>query len=207
MLTAGEQLRQRRLELKLTFTQLGMMTKIPVDLLRALEKNRFEVLPDLPFLKGMVRNYALSLNLDPVKIGAALRRDYRQAKTRPLAVPQPLDRKPLSRWLEQPITLYLAGILLFVGLVGWFLWRAYQPPRLVIERPKDGQTAVSPVAIKGKTDREAAISVNGKVINLNPDGSFETNWTAAEGEQRLVFRAVSRRQKLNEKTITVIIIK
>lgn len=208
MLSAGEMLFRRRLEAKLTFTQVSELTKIPLTSLKALEKNQFDDLPTYPFLKGMVQNYAKALNLDPVKVVAAFKRDYdrRQKKIVPVALSQSVGPSSLARWLEKPQTLFLAGIILLVSLVGWSLWRVYQPPRLVIETPVDGQTAISPVEVKGKTDRDATLTLNGKTINLEPDGSFAAEFSTEPGAIELTLRASSRRQKTSEKKITVIII-
>ncbi len=208
MLSAGEMLFGRRLELKLTFTSLSQITKIPLTSLKALEKSQFDDLPAYPFLKGMVRNYAQVLNLDPVKVVAVFKRDYdrRQKKSTPLVLTKSLGPTPLIRFLETPQILFLAGVALLAVVVSWSLWRVYQPPRLTVEMPVNGQTAISPVEIKGKTDRDASLSLNGKTLNLKPDGSFETTFAAEPGTAELTFRAVSRRQKASEAKITVIII-
>jgi len=208
MLTAGEMLFDRRLEEKLTFTQVSELTKIPLTSLKALEKNQFDELPAYPFLKGMVQNYAKALNLDPVKVVAAFKRDFdrRQKKINPVILNKSLGPTPLTRWLEKPQTLFLAGIILLAGLVGWSLWRVYQPPRLTVEAPVDGQTAISPVEVKGKTDRDASLSLNGITTNLESDGSFTTQFSAEPGTVELTLRSVSRRQKTSEVKITVTII-
>ncbi|OGD57995.1 hypothetical protein A3I57_00520 [Candidatus Beckwithbacteria bacterium RIFCSPLOWO2_02_FULL_47_23] len=208
MLTVGEILRERRLELKLTFTNLSELTKIPLNSLKALEKNQFDDLPEFPFLKGMVQNYAKALNLDPAPVVAVFKRDYdqRQNQPAPINLNKSLGSEPLVEWLQRPLTLFLGGLILLAGLVAWSLWRVYQPPRLVIESPIDGQTAISPVAVAGKTDRDASLSLNDKTINLEPDGSFETTFADGPGSYELVFKSTSRRQKTNETKITVIII-
>ena len=208
MLTAGEVLRQKRLDLKLTFTQVSEVTKIPLKLLKALEKSQFDDLPAYPFLKGVVQNYAKELNLDPAKIVAVFKRDYdrQRQKVMPVVLAQSLGQAPLTSWLAKPLTLFLGGVILLVALVGWSLLRVYQPPRLVVDSPQNDQTAISPVAIIGKTDRDAGLSLNGKIINLNTDGSFETTFAADPGTYELVFQSTSRRQRTTELTRKIIII-
>ena len=207
MLTVGEILRQRRLELKLTFTNLSELTKIPQDTLKALEKNQFDELPEFPFLKGMVQNYAKALNLDPAPVVAVFKRDYDQRqKPTPFNLNKSPSQTPLIDWLQRPLTLFLGGIILLGALVGWSLWRVYQPPHLVVDSPIDGQTAISPVEISGKTDRDASLSLNGKTLNLETDGSFATTFADSPGSYELVLKSTSRRQKTNETKITVIII-
>lgn len=207
MLTAGERLKQKRLESSLTFTQVSQLTRIPAGTLRALEKNRFHGLPGYPFLKGMIQNYAKVLGLDPVKIVAAFKRDYDQARPDPAAAPpRPIGPGRLESWSETPWLPGLAGAVLFAVLVGWSLWRVYQPPRLAVESPRDGQTAVSPVTVTGLTDRDASLTLNGETVNLEPDGRFRLEYPADPGKLQLVFRAASRRQKVNEQTINLTVI-
>lgn len=208
MLTVGEILREQRLKLKLTFTNLSESTKIPFTSLKALEKNQFDDLPEFPFLKGMVQNYAKALNLDPVKVVAVFKRDYDRRRKLPASIDlnKSLGSPPLVEWLQRPLILFLGGIVFLSALVAWSLVRVYQPPRLVIDSPVNGQTAINPVTVAGKTDRDASLSLNGKTLNLNPDGSFETTFADDPGTYELVFKSTSRRQKTNETKITVIII-
>ncbi len=208
MLTVGEVLRNQRLELKLTFTNLSELTKIPQATLKALEKNQFNDLPGFPFLKGMVQNYAKALNLDPAPVVAVFKRDYDQRQIQPAAISlnKSVGPMPLFEWLQRPLVLFLGGVILLAGLVGWSLMRVYQPPRLVIDSPADGQTAISPVTVAGKTDRDASLSLNDKTINLAPDGSFATIFTDDPGAYELVFKATSRRQRTAEVSRKIIII-
>lgn len=204
MLTAGEMLNQQRVRLKLTFTQLSESTKIPQVTLKALEKNNFSFLPGFTFLQGMVQNYAKALSLDPAPIIAALRRDYdRSQKKSTPALAKPVDRSPLLLWLEKPAVLFLAGLILLTGIVGWSLWRIYQPPRLIIDSPQSGQTVISPIQISGRADRDASLTLNDGRVNLEPDGNFRLEYPSQPGELRLIFKARSRRQK--ENTITLVV--
>ena len=81
-----------------------------------------------------------------------------------------------------------------------------QPPRLAISVPKDGQSVVNPVTVVGKTDRDASLSLNDKTINLEPDGRFVTTVEVSRGNDELVFRATSRRQRVNEIKLRVTVI-
>lgn len=207
MQSAGEMLARQRLDKKLTYTQVSQLTKIPVGVLKNLEKSRFASLPDYAFLKGMVRNYAQALGLDADRTVAVFKRDYDQKQTsQPLIGRRSVEPGRFSRLLEKPQTLFLTGVVLALVLIFWALWRAYQPPRLIINAPVDGQTAISPVDIAGRTDRDASLSLNGTTLNLNPDGSFATTFENDPGSYELNFRAVSRRQKTTEKTIRIVII-
>lgn len=208
MLTAGETLREKRLQQKLTYTQLSVTIKIPAESLKLIEKSRFNLLPEYAFLKGMIHNYAQALGLNPEKIGAIFRRDYdRERKIKPpVILNKSLSPKRIDKILAKPQTSFFAGLTVLAVLVIGLLWRAYQPPHLVIDSPLDQQTAISPVEIRGRTDRGANLNLNDKTINLKPDGGFSTEFEAEPGEYYLVFRSTSRRQKTSEMKIKIVII-
>ena len=57
-------LRARRIELGLSQADIANMVKLPARRIEALEHERWEELPDGPFLRGFLRNIARALNLD-----------------------------------------------------------------------------------------------------------------------------------------------
>ncbi len=64
MFEIGNSLREARLRQQLDFPELEHETKIRAKYLRALEDERFELLPSHTYIKGFLRSYADSLGLD-----------------------------------------------------------------------------------------------------------------------------------------------
>ncbi|MBA2462903.1 MAG: helix-turn-helix domain-containing protein [Actinobacteria bacterium] len=64
MFEIGRSLHDARLRQQLDFPELEHSTKIRAKYLRALEEERFEVLPSHTYIKGFLRSYADSLGLD-----------------------------------------------------------------------------------------------------------------------------------------------
>ncbi len=64
MFEIGNSLREARLRQQLDFPELEHETKIRAKYLRALEDERFELLPSHTYVKGFLRSYADSLGLD-----------------------------------------------------------------------------------------------------------------------------------------------
>ena len=64
MFEIGNSLREARLRQHLDFPELEHETKIRAKYLRALEDERFELLPSHTYIKGFLRSYADSLGLD-----------------------------------------------------------------------------------------------------------------------------------------------
>ena len=64
-LGAGAQLRQARERLNLSLEDIANQIKIAPRKLAALEAERWSELPERPYLRGLIRNYARVLQLDP----------------------------------------------------------------------------------------------------------------------------------------------
>lgn len=198
MLTAGETLLQARLRSKLTFTQITKLTHIPVNTLKALEKNQYSKLPGPTYIKGFIQNYAQVLGLEAQSLLAMFRRDYDKHTTKkilPEGLVNPLNQSlPISS-KRKPLLTFIAGGLILLAYLGLVFFKLNQPPSLNLTQPKTGDTLQNPVLIKGKTSRDAALTLNGKIVNLEPDGSFTTVFNGLPGAHELKLIATSRRQK------------
>ncbi|MGH3066171.1 MAG: RodZ domain-containing protein [Gaiellaceae bacterium] len=64
MFDIGSSLREARLRLELDFPELEERTKIRPKYLRALEDERFDILPAPTYVRGFLRSYAETLGLD-----------------------------------------------------------------------------------------------------------------------------------------------
>ena len=65
MFDIGSSLREARLRQGLDFPDLEVRTKVRPKYLRALEEERFDILPAPTYVKGFLRTYAAALGLDP----------------------------------------------------------------------------------------------------------------------------------------------
>jgi cytoskeletal protein RodZ len=196
MQSAGEILRQQRLKLKLTFTQVSDLTKIPVKTLRSIEKNRFVDLPGATYSQGFIKNYAAVLKLDPQLVLAVWRRDFNKLKPKsimPTGLAKPLTTSAFS--LTKPIVSIIFVVLMAAGYLSWSIIKLYQPPALTVIQPIEAATVVSPVTITGKTNHDASVTLNGKTVSLEEDGSFNTSFESLPGTATLTLQATSRRGK------------
>lgn len=75
----------------------------------------------------------------------------------------------------------------------YYIIRDSQPPKLTIEEPQDGQTVElrrnQVITIKGETDPNARVMVNGRLAFARNDGTFSTTYQLNEGENTLVIEA------------------
>ena len=199
MRDVGFILRQARLSKKLTLTQLSRLTKIPKETLKFLEKNSFDKLPSATYIKGFIKNCSPVLGLNADETIAVFRRDFKKLKTSKI-LPQGMV-KPLNRnfspfvILNKTTTALVLAALLLLAYLGISLSQLYQPPKLTVTFPAESQEVTIPVLIKGKTDHDAILTLDGKVINLEPDGSFTTVYRGQAGTVNLVLEATSRRHR------------
>ena len=198
MKTIGEILKNARVSRKLTLTDLSRLTKISLTTLKALEKNQFVKLPSSTYIQGFIKNYAQAVRLDPAKTLAVFKRDYDRRhlkKILPQGLTQPLNQPFLATTAGR--NLLAAGIILLIlaGYLIFTLLKLFRPPPLIIDQPQEAQELASPVLIKGKTDRDATLTLNNKTVNLEPDGRFTTIYSTQSGTLELNFTATSRRGK------------
>lgn len=119
----GAVLRAARAARRASLVDLRARTKIDVRYLEALEEERFEDLPPLPFARGFLRTYALELGLDPEPLverlvtamsarGDVPGEDWRHLETAivPARPPSPLRRAAVSAGAA----ILIAGVALAV---------------------------------------------------------------------------------------------
>ena len=93
------------------------------------------------------------------------------------------------------MTRYLLAVVLFL-LISYGLieaWPLLLGPSLSVESPRDGAPFPDGiVAIRGKADRIARLSLNGAPVLHGEDGTFETTLTFPHGGSILTFIATDR---------------
>lgn len=80
------------------------------------------------------------------------------------------------------------------------------PPSLEIETPKDGDSFSGDkkdIVIKGKTDAEAKVYINERIVILGAEGKFEFNYSLSDGDNLLKIQAVDRSGNKKEMEVKV----
>lgn len=73
--SASELLREARLGRDLSLEQVSQLTRIPAELILALEERRWDALPGAPYARAFSRTLAVAYELDPDLVLAGLRND------------------------------------------------------------------------------------------------------------------------------------
>jgi cytoskeleton protein RodZ len=107
----GQSLREARVRRGIELNQVEQTTKVRVRYLRAMEEDRWELLPGPAYARGFLRTYARFLELDEeVLVQEYRRRHERVEEVRPPA--EPLLRKGgVGRLRTRPSGAVLAGLL------------------------------------------------------------------------------------------------
>ncbi len=196
MKTAGDLLKEKRLLKELSLQDVATKTKIKIEYLEAIENSNFSALPSSTFAKGFLRNYASFLYLSPDTIVAMFRRDFTQnekGEIIPRGLLTPLGGKP--KFFTVGLILTGVATLAFLGFLGFqlIIWWSY--PKLTVLQPQDGDTYGEKITIKGSSDRNATVSINGQKVILDQNGGFFLDLILSAGTQSVLVEATNRQGK------------
>lgn len=150
----------------MTLEKVFKETKIPREFLTALEGNRYHQLPEGLYPHLYVREYARFLDLSEEKMVAFFRRDYQTKEGR--KKPFLLNKFDFSSKWEKVIGFGLIVFIFLSYLIYQYLNFAL-PPKIkirLLDSPQEGRI------LKGKTDPEATLKIEGKIVNLDEKGNF-----------------------------------
>jgi len=194
MIRLGQRLYHQRLRRKLTLDEAAVATKIKPSFLAVIEKGEYHKLPSPAYAKGFVINYAVYLGISKNEALALFKRDFDEKRAYKV-LPDSLTRRqfPALRIKIQESLLVVVGcIILFLGFLFFQYRSAFFAPSLEITSPKDGTVFSKSVAIVGKTDSEATVTVNNQPVSLSPDGKFTKNLAFFPGKTTITVKAKNR---------------
>lgn len=192
MLTVGNLLKKARENAGKKIEEASQVTRIKPDYLEKIEKNDFSGFSSSAFVKGFIRSYSSYLGLDAENIVALFRRQIGEEDV-PLK-PKNTPIKTESTVVSPAMIMSGALILFFVALFGFLLFQFYklqQAPALTIAEPKDSAVTVDKptLEIKGFTESNSVITVNGKQVQLKDDNTFTLLLDLKEGANTFKFEA------------------
>ncbi len=205
--TLGEKLRALRRGQAVSLVMLEETTHIQKRYLEALERGRYDELPEPLYTRNFIKAYARVLGADETYFLEL----YEQESGRTdLLTPHRLPRQRVSRsWLLSPsaflkFSMFAAVGVLFVGYFVWQVTGVLRPPTIVIESPTDGLAADSAlVAVRGHVENDdVTLVVNGHQVVVNNDKTFTTtidlslglNVITVEGTRRYSQKATEIRR-------------
>lgn len=154
----GQFLRSERERKRLSLEQIASATKISLKLLRALEDDRFELLPAAPFIRGFVSSYAKAVGVDPKETVARyqgfISERSESKQTRPKNVPHIFVNQDSTTDRSRT---YLTIAMAAFGILGLFFAVFIKP---AMKRHKHRADHVATQNSSGEASSEANVSSN-----------------------------------------------
>lgn len=100
-----------------------------------------------------------------------------------------------ERYLTQRNFRILLALAVFAGVAGLFLYgmRSLRAPTLIISVPvEDAATTQDFIDVRGNTDPDADVTLNGRPLYIGSSGSFEERLYLVKGVNTLSFEAKNR---------------
>ncbi len=216
MIKLGELLKNKRKEKGLVLSQASESTKIPMNLLKALEEGDFNTFASDVYLKGFLKNYARFLGLDPQKTLAIYRREKLSGEDHTFREAQkPLkEQKPLLTPGRIVFLLTIFVILSVLGFIAIQVNKIIKPPTLELKEPisitagKQGvyKTNSDSITLTGEVEVGSKLLVNGNEVNTNNLQEFRVdNFQLKPGSNKVSIIAQSYYfSKTSEITLTVV---
>jgi len=206
--TLGEQLSSARKKRKESLKKISQELKINEKYLEALEKGDFNQLPKGLYAESFLKEYSFYLGLniqDVLELFQAEKQDKSQNKK--IFIQKSVQNQyflSLPKIFKNLFIIVL--VVLCLTYIGHYINNIISPPQLLISYPlNDLHTKNHSIIIKGKSDPEAEVNINGKKILLNQDGSFNLSINLKNGLNNINIIAQKKYSKKNIITRKVIL--
>ena len=211
-LTLGEKLKKLRADKRISLGEVAKSTKIKAAYLEYLEEGDYDALPADVYVRGFLRSYADFLGVD----ARILIRFYDKEK----GIKKNLDKEKIIDLKEkksinissfvftpQKIIVFAVAMIALTGL--FFLYRevnsfASAPSLVVLSPSNNSEVDGNSVYVKGVTEKDAALFINGQPILVSDDGRFGENLTLRSGLNNISIKSVN---KFNKEAVKNIIVK
>ena len=148
MFALGASLEEARLRQGLSLEQAEQATHIRPRYLRALEEERFELLPGDAYAKGFLRAYAQFLGLDPNRYLDEYGARTAEQAPAPIARPVRPRRRSAPGWLRRwPVPAGVA-VAVVLGVLAWQFGGSSSPPPEPLPAPLGSRPPARPASPK-----------------------------------------------------------
>lgn len=175
--TAGQMLRQARLDAGLHIASLAVSLRVPVKRIEALENGRMDLLPDMVFVRALTSSICQALKIDPIPILSKLpKAELPRLNRVDVAINTPISTGNGGKvaWLSEMLTspLLIGVLFLCTTAAGVYFW----PKSSALPIP---QVGVSPKALPEvgvSQAKEMQVATETAVSpSLNPSTRLEIN--------------------------------
>lgn len=213
VLTVGECLKRKREGLSISIKDASEKLKIKIDYLEDLENNNYKELPPDVYVKGFIKSYARFVGLDPEKmvdiydreknIENKIERKFRKKEI----YTKKLTTQNFAIITPKIITAFFS--LLILSIIGYYLWHQINSfnsaPYLFVSSPYENHiTYDSNIIVKGETEKEVSVKINGQDVFVDQNGYFEEDLILQPGKNVFVVEAINRFSKTTKEVRNII---
>lgn len=184
--TLGEKLRALRRGQAVSLDMMEKHTHIQKRYLEALERGRYEELPQPLYTRNFIKAYARLLGADETYFLELYAEESGQMD---LLTPHRLPRQRVHRsWLFSPAKFFrfiaISGFAaVMLSYFGWQVYGMLRAPSIVIDSPADGmQTKDALMDVTGHVENDdVTLVINGHAVVVNEDKTFSTTVDLSRG--------------------------
>ncbi|MFA6097973.1 MAG: helix-turn-helix domain-containing protein [Patescibacteria group bacterium] len=198
--TLGERLQKVRRESGIGLEEAEKQTGIKKKYLEAIENGEYGILPGPVYIESFLKKYAIFLNVNEGLVIDIYRQQERKIIKKKFKPSFEASRQKLPQPIITPKTVRKAIIILIIlaclTYVGFEVAKIFSPPLLTISSPSDFSTVTqNNIQVTGKTAPEARLTINGREVYLESDGSFTETVNLKEDLNVIEITAIKQRSK------------
>jgi transcriptional regulator with XRE-family HTH domain len=177
--TLGEKLRLLRRGQAVSLDMMERDTHIQRCYLIALERGRYEDLPEPMYARNFIRSYARVLGADETYLLELYEDECGRCDlVGPMQTPRQKVRSGRlviwNRYVRLALLLSVIGAV--TGYFGWQVSEVLAPPEIVLLTPEDQSlTRDAVVTVSGLVDGEATVYINGQPVVVDSDATFSAD--------------------------------
>lgn len=195
--TLGEKLRALRRSKAVSLPMMEEATRVQRRYLEALERGRYDELPEPLYTRNYLKAYARALGADDQYFLELYDDEVGQMD---LLAPHRLPRLRVRKGRFLVFSKFVAAgavLTVILGIGGYFLWQTsalLRPPSVVITNPNDGLTVGSALlSLQGYVkDEDVTVFVNGETVAITDDQNFLTDVDLTRGLNIITIEAKRR---------------
>ena len=203
----GEKLRQARRFKNLKLEDVAKKINISAKYLNALEEENYENLPSGLYRKNFLKEYASYLDLNNSEL---IKQLAENVETNSLNNPFSQKIVKKSRFLVFPkiIRNSLIALGVFICFLYLFLYfqKTISAPKLIVTQPeKNILIKETSIDIKGETEKEAEVKINGELVLNNNNGLFFQTVNLKKGLNTIIIEAQKKYSRANSVTRQILV--
>ena len=209
--TIGERIRKQREKLGISVHDLAQDIQAPQKFVEAFEEDRYEIFSAKVYAFGFLKKLLKAVKFENQE--SLLQEFSNEWEVRMFRKKKELTPLPLNRGSEPLVTparlgigiggVFLVILLLFLGVR---LFRFVGTPSIAIEEPKNESEYAGPfVRVRGRTEKESSLTVNGRELKIDESGRFDEEIEFGAGGHTLEFLSVNRFGKESKEKRNIVI--